>query len=79
MKIDKMSFEESIKKLEEIVKELEDENISLEESMEKFELGIKLSSNCLKKLNEAEGKIEELTRSEDGKLVTKELDLDKDS
>ena len=79
MKIDKMSFEESIKKLEEIVKELEDENISLEESMEKFELGIKLSSNCLKKLNEAEGKIEELTRSGDGKLVTKELDLDKDS
>jgi len=79
MKIDKMSFEESIKKLEEIVKELEDENISLEESMEKFELGIKLSSNCLKKLNEAEGKIEELSRSEDGKLVTKELDLDNDS
>ena len=79
MKIDKMSFEESIKKLEEIVKELEDENISLEESMEKFELGIKLSSNCLKKLNEAEGKIEELTRSEEGKLVTKELDLDNDS
>ncbi len=79
MKIDKMSFEESIKKLEEIVRELEDENISLEESMEKFELGIKLSSNCLKKLNEAEGKIEELTRSEDGKLVTRELDLKKNS
>ncbi|MFA5015426.1 MAG: exodeoxyribonuclease VII small subunit [Actinomycetota bacterium] len=79
MKIDKMSFEESIKKLEEIVRELEDENISLEESMEKFELGIKLSSNCLKKLNEAEGKIEELTRSEDGKLVTRELDLKKGS
>ena len=79
MKIDKISFEESIKKLEEIVRELEDENISLEESMEKFELGIKLSSNCLKKLNEAEGKIEELTRSEDGKLVTRELDLKKSS
>lgn len=79
MKIDKMSFEESITKLEEIVKDLEDENISLEESMEKFEMGIKLSSNCLKKLNEAEGKIEELTRSGDGKLVTKELDLDNES
>ena len=79
MKIEKMSFEESITKLEEIVKELEDENISLEESMEKFEMGIKLSSNCLKKLNEAEGKIEELTRAEDGKLVTKELDLEKDN
>jgi exodeoxyribonuclease VII small subunit len=79
MKIEKMSFEESITKLEEIVKELEDENISLEESMEKFEMGIKLSSNCLKKLNEAEGKIEELTRSEDGKFVTRELDLEKEN
>lgn len=79
MKIEKMSFEESITKLEEIVKELEDENISLEESMEKFEMGIKLSSNCLKKLNEAEGKIEELTRSKDGKLVTRELDLEKEN
>ena len=79
MKIEKMSFEESIKKLEEIIKELEDENVSLEESMEKFEMGIKLSSNCLRKLNEAEGKIEELTRSEDGKLVTKELNLDKEN
>ncbi len=79
MKIEKMSFEESITKLEEIVKELEDENISLEESMEKFEMGIKLSSNCLKRLNEAEGKIEELTRSEDGKLVTRELDLEKEN
>ncbi len=79
MKIEKMSFEESITKLEEIVKELEDENISLEESMKKFEMGIKLSSNCLKRLNEAEGKIEELTRSEDGKLVTRELDLKKEN
>lgn len=72
-----MSFEQSIEKLEEIVKELENENISLEESMEKFETGIKLSSNCLKKLNEAEGKIEKLTRSGDGKLIASELDLGK--
>lgn len=79
MKIEKLSFEQSIKKLEEIVRELEDENISLEESMEKFEMGIKLSSDCLNKLNEAEKKIEELTRSEDGKLITKELDLEKEN
>jgi exodeoxyribonuclease VII small subunit len=79
MKIEKMSFEESISKLEEIVKDLETEDIPLEESMEKFEMGIKLSSNCLKKLNEAEEKIEELTRSEDGKLVAKELGLKENS
>ena len=78
MKIEKMSFEQSIKKLEEIVKELENENISLKDSMEKFEMGIKLSSNCLKKLNEAESKIEKLTRSKDGKLVAGELDLEKE-
>ena len=79
MKIEKMSFEESLSKLEEIVKDLETEDIPLEESMEKFEMGIKLSSNCLKKLNEAEEKIEELTRSEDGRLVTKELGLKENS
>jgi exodeoxyribonuclease VII small subunit len=72
-KIDNMSFEEALSKLEEIVKELEDENISLEASMKKFEQGVKLSSNCLKKLKKAEKKIEELTRSEDGKLIAKEL------
>ena len=78
MKIEKMSFEQSIEKLEEIVKELENENISLEESLKKFEMGIKLSSNCLKKLNEAEGKIEKLTRSKGGKLIAGEMDLEKE-
>ena len=78
MKIEKMSFEKSIEKLEEIVKELENENISLEESLKKFEMGIKLSSNCLKKLNEAEGKIEKLTRSKGGKLIADEMDLEKE-
>jgi exodeoxyribonuclease VII small subunit len=75
MKLEEMSFEQSVSRLEEIIKELEKEDISLEESMEKFEMGIKLSSHCLRKLNEAEGKIEELTRSQDGKLVANELDL----
>jgi exodeoxyribonuclease VII small subunit len=74
--IDKLSFEEALAKLEEIVKELEKEDITLEDSMQKFELGIKLSSHCLKKLNQAEQKIEELTRSEDGKLVARELKVD---
>jgi exodeoxyribonuclease VII small subunit len=76
MKIEKMSFEQLMEKLEGIVKELENENISLEESMEKFEMGIKLSSNCLRKLNEAEGKIEKLTKTKEGKLVSEELDLE---
>ncbi len=73
--LEKMDFEQALKSLEKVVKELEDENISLEDAMEKFEKGIKFSSYCLKKLNEAEKKIEELTRSEDGKLITRELEI----
>jgi exodeoxyribonuclease VII small subunit len=74
--IEKMTFEEALAKLEGIVKELEDENIPLEDSIKKFELGVKLSSYCLSKLNEAEKKIEELTKTENGSLVTRELKLE---
>jgi len=76
MEIEKLSFEDALIKLEAIVKDLEDESISLETSIDKFKLGVRLSSHCLKKLNEAERKIEELTRTEDGKLITKELKLE---
>jgi exodeoxyribonuclease VII small subunit len=76
MEIEKMTFQEALSRLEEIVKELENQQISLEESLKKFELGIRLSSVCLNKLNEAEKKIEELTRDKNGKLVTKELKLE---
>jgi exodeoxyribonuclease VII small subunit len=79
LNIDNLSFEEALARLEEMVRELEKEDITLEDSMQKFELGVKLSSHCLKKLNQAEQKIEELTRSEDGKLVARELKVDIDS
>lgn len=79
MKDNDLNFEEALGRLEEVVRELEKEDITLEDSMQKFEQGIKLSSHCLRKLNEAEEKIEELTRSEDGKLVTRELEVDMDS
>ena len=78
MEIEKLSFEDAIKELEKIVEYLEDDEIELEDSLEKFEMGVKLSSHCLSKLNEAEKKIEELTRSKDGKLITRELDQDQE-
>ncbi len=76
--LENMDFEQALKSLEQVVKELEDENISLENAMEKFEQGIKFSSFCLKKLNQAEKKIEELTKTEDGKLITRELEIKED-
>lgn len=73
--IEKMTFEQALSKLEDIVKELEDEKIPLEDSIRKFEMGVKLSSHCLAKLNEAEKKIEELTKNDEGKLSARDLKL----
>lgn len=53
----KMSFEEALKELEGIVSELEDNQLTLEESVKVFSRGIALSAYCSKKLDEAEGKI----------------------
>ena len=76
MKKEELKFEDAILRLEEIVKELEDENMPLDEAMKKFEEGIKLSKYCVEKLNEAEKKIEELTRTENGELKTTEISID---
>ena len=49
-------------KLEKIVAELEKGKLSLDESLQKYEKGIKLASACAKKLNEAKRKIELLIK-----------------
>lgn len=51
------SFEENIENLESIVTELEKGNLNLDESMKKFEEGMKISRDCTKILEEAEKKI----------------------
>lgn len=56
-----MNFETAYSKLEEIVKKLEGQNVSLEESIALFNSGIELSKKCLKFLNESKGKIQLLT------------------
>ncbi|NGP87307.1 exodeoxyribonuclease VII small subunit [Fodinibius halophilus] len=57
-KKERPSFEEALSRLESIVKELEDESISLEKSIELYEEGIKLSNLCTETLEEAELRIE---------------------
>lgn len=66
-----MKFEEAMEKLQEIVHHLEAGNLPLEESLQKFEEGIKLIDFCEKKLNEVEKKIQVLTK-EDGKFKLEE-------
>lgn len=55
--MEEIKFEDAIKKLEEISKELESGDLGLDESVAKFEEGMKLSKVCTKMLNEAEKRI----------------------
>ncbi len=65
--MEEIKFEEAIKKLEEIAKELESGELGLDESVSKFEEGMKLSKICTKMLNDAEKKIN-LLISNDGEI-----------
>lgn len=53
-----LPFEKSLEKLEDIVKNLESGELSLEDSIKAFEEGVALSSYCGKKLDEAQKKVE---------------------
>jgi exodeoxyribonuclease VII small subunit len=63
-----IKFEKALKRLEEIVEELEKGDLDLDKSLQIFEEGIKMSRICSQKLQEAEKKIEILTKDETGKL-----------
>lgn len=53
-----MNFEASIKELEKIVQQMEQEDLPLEDALKYFEKGVGLSAQCQKLLKEAEQKIE---------------------
>lgn len=60
------SFEVALKELEGIVKQLETGEAKLEDALELFERGVKLTKYCSQKLDEAEKKIEMLVRDSQG-------------
>lgn len=67
-KIEKMTYEEAIKRLEELVHMLEDAEIPLEESLASFQEGIALSRYCREKLTEIEYRVEYLLKEEQQSL-----------
>jgi len=69
-----IKFEEALKRLEKIVENLEDGNLSLDESLEKYEEGIRLSQLCAKRLEVAKKKVELLLKTEDGGVELKTFD-----
>ena len=66
-------FEDALKKLEKIVEEMEAGELSLDESLKRYEEGITLSRFCMKKLEDAEKKIEILHKGLDGKITKKKF------
>lgn len=67
----KMNFEQSMKKLERIVQELESGDLPLEKAMTKFEEGIQLSKFCTEKLDETEKKVTLLMQDNQGNIEEK--------
>ncbi len=67
--IDKLTFEQAVEKLEDIVEKIETGQTGLEEAISEYELGCKLIQRCKTILSEAERKIEMLNKELSGQLT----------
>lgn len=67
--ITEKSFEEAIKRLEEILEKMNSGQASLDESIKLFEEADNLINSCNKRLNEAERKIEVLVKNRNNELT----------
>ena len=63
-------FEDSLKRLETIVAQLEEGDLPLEDSLKLFEEGMRLSAVCKEELDAAEGKVQILLKQRDGSMKT---------
>ncbi len=69
MKESKLNFEETMENLEKIVQELEKGDLNLDDSISKFEEGMKLSKAASTYLEEAEKKITMLVSDKEGNII----------
>ncbi|MBT8063335.1 MAG: exodeoxyribonuclease VII small subunit [Gammaproteobacteria bacterium] len=70
-----LNFEKALADLETLVEEMEKGELSLEESLKRFEKGIGLTTECQQALQKAELKVQELVEK-NGKLLEKDFNLD---
>ncbi len=73
-----IKFEQALERLEQIVDQLEAGNLPLEESLKVFEEGVALARHCAKYLDEAEKRIELLTKDEQGLLKIEPFEIEED-
>ena len=71
--VSKPTFEENLERLEQITREMESGDLSLEASLKKFDEGMRLAELCGKKLDEAQRRVELLV-NRDGVLTPEPFD-----
>lgn len=64
-------FEKSLAELEGLVRDLEQGELSLEQSLGAFERGVKLTRECQHALRQAEQRVQQLVEQDDGTLETR--------
>ena len=69
-------FETNLKRLDNIVRELEGADLPLEKALQLYEEGMKLSEACHKQLEEAEGRVEILRKRVGGKVVAEPFETE---
>ena len=70
------NFEEMMQDLEKIAKDLEGGELSLDESVKKFEEGMKISKECSEILENAEKKISILVKNSDGDIIENKFEIE---
>ena len=73
------SFEDALQELDEILTNIENGQIGLEESLQKYERGNFLIQHCRGVLNAAERQVELLSRAADGGLAATPMETDDES
>jgi exodeoxyribonuclease VII small subunit len=73
--IAQMSFEAALAELEKIVRDLEQGEIDLDQSIAAYERGAALRAHCEKKLRDAQLKVEKITQDAGGTVSTEPSDL----
>jgi exodeoxyribonuclease VII small subunit len=65
----KADFEQSLARLEEVVRKLESANLPLDQAMKLFEEGMQLSRDCQSQLEQAEARVEILLKKAGGEMA----------
>lgn len=76
MKKQPVSFDKELNRLEAIVQKLEDGQLTLEEAIAQFELGVHLSKTLQQQLSDAQRKVEVLKQGLHGEYITSSLEGD---